>query len=318
MITNPVPWPNGARCAVAITFDMDADSLVHIAHPARAPDLVAVTSMLRYGPQVAVPRILETYRKMEVRQTFFVPAWCAETHPRAVEAMVASGHEVALHSYIHEQSNDFPRGEEHYWLRRAKEVLTRVTGTQPRGWRAPMYSFSRHSAELLVEEGFTYDASLMGDDVPYLLETPRGRLVELPTHWGADDYPQYAHTPELDYSVPVKAPSEAIRNYREEFEAHYAHGGLWIAVWHPFLTGRLSRWHQIEKFLLEIRERGDVWLAPLAEIADHVLTLEREGRYAPRVDNLPFYAEQVALLRSQETRPAGAAQIEPPAEGGQT
>ena len=23
MIKNPLPWPNGARCAVALTFDLD-------------------------------------------------------------------------------------------------------------------------------------------------------------------------------------------------------------------------------------------------------------------------------------------------------
>lgn len=297
MIRNPIPWPDGKRCAVSITFDMDADSLVHVAHPARAPDLVSATSMLRYGPQIGVPRILETWRRMEVTQTFFVPGWCAETHPGAVEAMVAAGHEVALHSYIHEQSFDFSRTEEHYWLRRAKECLQRVTGAAPRGWRAPMYSFSRHSAELLVEEAFDYDASLMGDDIPYLLEAANGRLVELPTHWGVDDYPQYAHTPEVGYSVPVKAPSDAVRNYRDEFEAHHAHGGLMIGVWHPFLTGRLTRWHHIERFLLEIRERDDVWFAPLSAIADHVLTLEREGRWTPRVDRLPFYTEPVPLQR---------------------
>lgn len=295
MILNPIPWPNGARCAVAITFDMDADSLVHIAHGRRAPDLVSATSMLRYGPEIGVPRILETWRRMEITQTFFVPAWCAETYPRAVEAMVAAGHEVALHSYIHEQSFDFSREEEWYWLQRAKAALHRVSGVVPRGWRAPMYSFSRHSAELLVEEGFAYDSSLMGDDIPYLLETPRGRLVELPGHWGSDDYPQYAHTPEVGYSVPVKAPSDAIRNYRDEFEAHYEHGGLWIGVWHPFLTGRLTRWHHIERFLLEIRERNDVWFAPLARIADHVLALERSGAWQPRRHELPFYAEPVSL-----------------------
>ena len=33
MIANPIPWPNGAKCAVAITFDMDADSLIHVARP---------------------------------------------------------------------------------------------------------------------------------------------------------------------------------------------------------------------------------------------------------------------------------------------
>ncbi|HUT74480.1 MAG TPA: polysaccharide deacetylase [Armatimonadota bacterium] len=295
MIRNPVPWPNGARCAAAITFDMDADSLVHIANPDRAPDMVATTSMLRYGPEVAVARILETYRRLEITQTFFVPAWCAENYPKAVEAMVNAGHEVALHSYIHELSFDFQRDEEHYWLSRSAESLTRIAGKRPRGWRAPMYSFSRHSAELLASEGFVYDSSLMGDDVPYMLESPAGRLVEMPAHWGMDDYPQYAHTPDIDYAVPVKAPSDAIRNYRDEFEAHYEHGGLWICIWHPFLTGRLARWHHIEKMLTEFRSRGDVWFASLEQIAEHVLKCEREGTYTPRVDKLPFYADRVPL-----------------------
>ena len=30
MIENPVPRPDGARCAVAFTFDMDAGSIFHL------------------------------------------------------------------------------------------------------------------------------------------------------------------------------------------------------------------------------------------------------------------------------------------------
>ena len=33
MIRNPIPWPNNAKCAVSISFDMDADSLIHISKP---------------------------------------------------------------------------------------------------------------------------------------------------------------------------------------------------------------------------------------------------------------------------------------------
>ncbi len=29
-----IEWPNGARCACAITFDVDADSLIRTARPA--------------------------------------------------------------------------------------------------------------------------------------------------------------------------------------------------------------------------------------------------------------------------------------------
>ncbi len=53
MIENPVPWPDGARCAAAITFDMDADSLLHLEHPEDSITRVSGLSMLRYGPEVA-------------------------------------------------------------------------------------------------------------------------------------------------------------------------------------------------------------------------------------------------------------------------
>ena len=44
--------------------------------------------------------------------------------------------------------------------------------------RAPSFAFSKHSLGYLVAEGFTYDASLMGDDMPYLLRHRTGSLIE--------------------------------------------------------------------------------------------------------------------------------------------
>src|SRR5258708_34329309 len=43
MIVNPVPWPDGARCAVAMTWDMDADSAFNLYNKAHAGNLVAAT-----------------------------------------------------------------------------------------------------------------------------------------------------------------------------------------------------------------------------------------------------------------------------------
>jgi hypothetical protein len=69
MIQRPVPWPNKAKVAVAITFDMDADSLVHVSHPRDSISRVSTLSMLKYGPEVAVPRILEGYRRFGLKQS---------------------------------------------------------------------------------------------------------------------------------------------------------------------------------------------------------------------------------------------------------
>lgn len=90
MIQNPIPWPNDAKVAVAITFDMDADSLIHIEKGRSGVNYLSSLSMLRYGPEVAIPRILDGYKRFGLTQTFFTPAWCIEQHPRAIEAVTKS------------------------------------------------------------------------------------------------------------------------------------------------------------------------------------------------------------------------------------
>ena len=295
MIANPVPWPDGARCAAAITFDMDADSILHLEHPQTSYRRVSALSMLRYGPEVAVPRILATYRRFGLRQTFFVPAWCIEQYPKAVEAMVADGHEVAHHGYLHENPNTLSREEEHHWLQRGIEIIEKHTGQRPRGWRAPLYNFSDHSADLLIEEGFAYDASLMGDDVPYLLRAGTGELVELPSHWGMDDWPPYVHSMDLDYTMPLRAPSQAIAAFRDEFDAAWQHGGLWVTVWHPFASGRLARWREVEALIDYMLAKGGVWFATMEQIAAHVRRCVDDGSYVPRVDRLPYHTGPLTL-----------------------
>lgn len=294
MILNPVPWPNGAKVACAITFDMDADSLVHIEHPQDSITRLSTISMLRYGPKVGVPRILETYRRYGLKQTFFIPAWCIEQYPDTVDAIVKDGHEVGFHGYIHEAQNQLSRVEEQYWMQRSIAVIETHTGQRPRGNRAPLYNYSQYTTDLLIEEGFVYDSSLMGDDVPYVLQTDKGELVELPVSWATDDWPPYVHSIDLNFQMQIMAPNRAMEVFLAEFEAmRTAGGGLWIGVWHPFVSGRLSRWQQVEKMLDYMIGTGDVWFATLEEIARHVSECRTKGLWEPRVDTLPYFAEPV-------------------------
>jgi len=290
MIRRPVPWPNGAKVAVAITFDMDADSLVHIEHPQDSITRISTISMLKYGPEVGVPRILEGYRRYGLKQTFFAPAWCIEQYPHAVEAMLKDGHEVGFHGYIHEAPNALSRSEEQYWMQRSIAVIEKHTGMRPRGNRSPLYNYSINTTDLLVEEGFLYDSSLMGDDVPYVLDNGKGEIVELPSSWALDDWPPYVHSIDLNYMFQIMSPDRAMETFMAEFEAlRSASGGLWIGVWHPFVSGRLSRWLRIEKMIENMLNTGDVWFARLEDIALHIQTLRKQGTYQARVDKLPYY-----------------------------
>ncbi|MGV6848068.1 MAG: polysaccharide deacetylase family protein [Marinibacterium sp.] len=290
MIQNPIPWPNGAKVAVAITFDMDADSLIHIEKGPQGTKYLSSISMLRYGPDVAIPRILDGYRRFGLKQTFFIPAWCIEQHPKAVEAIVNDGHEVGFHGYIHEAPNALPPEEEHYWMQRSIEVIERFTGQRPRGNRSPLYNMSAETPGFLAQEGFLYDSSLMGDDVPYILAAKEGEIIELPVSWATDDWPPYVHSMDLDYMFQILPPDRAMEIFMAEFNAmRRAGGGLWIAVWHPFVSGRLSRWQRIEQMIAEMQETGEVWFATLEEIATHCKTLDATTDFALRRQDLPHY-----------------------------
>ncbi|MEG6509195.1 polysaccharide deacetylase [Methyloligella sp. 2.7D] len=288
MIHNPPPWPNGARCAAAFTFDIDTDSLVHLFYRDRAPDMVATTSWCRYD-EVAVPRILELYRRLGLKQSFYYPAWCMENYPELVEAILKDGHEIGHHGYIHENYNVLPAEEEEKWFVRALEVHKSMTGQAPRGFRAPTYNFSRHTAALLVKYGFQYDASLMTDDFPHMVDAEGGSFVEIPTHWALDDWPQYVHAPDFGYQMTVRSPAEACAVYRAEFEATYRLGGLWVGIWHPWVSARPARLDAIAEMMEEMISRGDVWIASMEEIAAHLQQLEKDGIYEPRRIRLPYY-----------------------------
>jgi len=289
MIENPVPWPNNARCAVAVTWDLDADSGLNYYHPDRADTLIASQTQTRYGPNIAVPRLMELGRRFEIPQSFFVPGWVIENYRGAVDQIIDNNNEVALHGYLHERPNEQSRSDELYWLERAIEAYHRHLGRNPKGWRAPSFAFSKYSLRYLIDAGFQYDSSLMGDDVPHLLQSGKDTLIELPTQWQLDDWPHYMHNRDFDMAMPISAPHRALEVYRSEFDAAWDFGGVWISVWHPFVSGRTSRVKAIVELIEYMREKGDVWFATTQQIHDHIQGLIARDEWQPRIESLPAY-----------------------------
>src|SRR4029077_2919913 len=118
-------------------------------------------------------------------------------------------------------------------------------GVRPVGYRAPMWETSYWTPRLLAKHGFRYDSSLMDADRPYLLAPGLGAgvppLVEIPIHWGLDDWEQYGYLPGLTGSGLIESPSKVAEMWRLEAEASFAEGGCLVLTMHPFLSGRPSR-----------------------------------------------------------------------------
>jgi polysaccharide deacetylase family protein (PEP-CTERM system associated) len=139
-------------------------------------------------------RLLAIFADADVRATFFVLGWVAERFPALVARIAAAGHEVACHSHAHRLVYDLTKAAFRDDLRRAKDAIESASGAPVYGYRAPSYSITPRSLwalDILIEEGFRYDASIfpihhdrygipLSPRHPYVLEREGGRLTEVP------------------------------------------------------------------------------------------------------------------------------------------
>ncbi|WP_237570277.1 polysaccharide deacetylase family protein [Mycolicibacterium lacusdiani] len=266
----PVSWPDGKTCAVAFTFDVDAESPLLTTDPAFA-DRMGAMSHQAYGPLVGIPRLLRILGEYDVPATFFVPGYTAHRHPEPIRSIVAAGHEIAHHGYLHESLVGVDEDTERAILERGLQALEEVAGVRPVGYRAPMWEMNWHTPKLLAEYGFVYDSTLMDSDHPYELAVGEGAsLVELPVSWALDDWQQYCFVPDFSGTGLIETPAKAIELYRSELDAMRDVGGAWILTNHPFLSGRPGRAAALRKFIADVRAMDDVWIASMAQIAAHV------------------------------------------------
>lgn len=255
-------WPDGQRCAAMLCFDVDGETTALSEDPALAKRRTLM-SQCEYGPRVGVPRLLGLLAHLQMPATFFVPGYIAEQHPRMIEAIVAGGHEIGLHGYLHEKLAYLNEAEEEEILVRSIEILTRMTGTRPVGFRAPWFEINPWTTDLLLKHGLSYCASEMGDDVPYFHENG---IVEIPGQWLLEDWEQFAFNADPAWGSIPENCAKVFDLWWREFAAMYEYGCCFVLTLHPWLSGRPSRVQLLESLMNSMREKGGVWFARGREI----------------------------------------------------
>jgi peptidoglycan/xylan/chitin deacetylase (PgdA/CDA1 family) len=258
-------WPGGHRCAAMLCFDVDGETTVLSEDPSLSRRRTLM-SQCEYGPRIGVPRLLGLLAHLEVPATFFVPAYIAEKHPRMLEAIAAAGHEIGLHGYLHEKLAHLKEAEEEAILVRSIEILTRLGGRRPTGYRAPWFEINPWTPALLARHGIAYGASEMGDDVPYL---HANGLVEIPGQWMLEDWEQFAFNAEPAWGFVPENCAKVYDLWWREFEAMHDFGCCFVLTLHPWLSGRPSRARLLEDLVVAMREKDGVWFARGHEIAGH-------------------------------------------------
>ncbi len=262
-------WPDERICAVSLTFDLDGETIPYMLDPPQATKRLALMSEFSYGPNVGMPHILDLLDLYEIKASFFSPARTLELHPDIAREIVARGHDLGHHGFMHERPDGLSDEKEERVLKAGIDVIESITGGRPIGYRSPAWELKPSSPALLKRYGFQFDSSLMGYDIPYWVETAEGDLLELPVSWRNDDWPQFGFVSVPPVGNGINPPSIGLEVFTAEFEGLFARGGLFNMTMHPFLAGRPSGIIVLERLIRHIRGFPRVWWAKLSEVAEY-------------------------------------------------
>lgn len=273
-----VVWPGGARVAVSVVVNVEEGTEMAVSRgDARnepiydmvadikgTPDLAA-ESHFDYGSRVGYWRIMEILQRHGVVSTVNTCGEIAKLSPWLLEDAVKRGHEVALHGYRWRHHADMSEAEERQTIADAVQAVTAVTGAAPIGWHTKTPA-SPNTRRLLVEHGgFQYDSDAYDDDLPRTMIKPDG---------GAHVIVPYAlDTNDMRFQLPngFRRAHEFSDYVFDAFDWLWHEGAdrprMMSIGLHTRIIGRPARIAGLDTVLARMHERGEVWFATRAQIA---------------------------------------------------
>ena len=255
-------WPDGAEVAVSLTFDVDAESGwlgegEAYAEPAQHAERGRATAS-----SAACRGSSRSCGRADVRGTFYVPGDTAERHTAACREIVAAGHEIGHHGYLHLRSDAISPAAQREEIERGLEALERL-GVTPRGYRSPSWELTPETFALLLAARLRVG------------QQPDGRRPPVPAR-------RAARAAGALEPRRLAAPALAARPRRR---VHRAGGCSWPRGWpsssrrvrerrhvtytmHPEVIGRGHRAALLERLIDAMRSNGPkVWFATHGDVA---------------------------------------------------
>lgn len=265
----PPSWPNGARVAVSLSFDIDTEPVWIGFQEQSSPSYM---SRGEYGARRGMPRVLKLLEKHDIPATFFMPAMSMELHPEVVQELKKHPrYEIGFHSYVHENPLKLNEADERRIYAQAMDIFLKHVGKRPVGFRSAAWDLTESTIKIVKEMGFLYESSMMADNSPYVLMS-EGRdtgLVELPVEWILDDWPLFQISWPSKH-VAIRNAEDVLSIWRDEFDVAWEEGTMYILTMHPQVIGHRYRMKMLDKLVTHMKSKSGVWFATHEEIARYV------------------------------------------------
>ena len=273
----PLQLPDGKTLAVSLAADFDAHCVWMGTFGLSSPGYL---SRGEFGAEVGVPRLLDLFRRHDIRTTWCTPTHTMRTFPEQFRRIVDAGHEIAAHGCYHERVPSLDAPEERRLLELQLAEHEQLVGRRPEGYRSPAWDFSDATLGLLEEHGFIWDSSLMGRDFeayrprPVVVVDqeagnqfgPPSTIIEIPVSWYLDDFPALELLPRTG---GMGSADELFTRWKAQFDFAYERvpNGVFALTVHPQTIGRAHAFLMFERFVEYIEGHHGAWITTLGEIA---------------------------------------------------
>jgi allantoinase len=277
---NPA-WPGGALIAVNFNLNIEGGGEASLANgddvsegmlndigvPTQVRRRVPlVESIFEYGSRRGAWRVLDIFRDVSVGVSVLGVARALEQNPKLARACVERGHEIVSHGYRWIDYGDVPEDVERDHIRRAMDILEKLTGARPVGWMTGRPG--PNTRRLIVEAGgFLYDRDSLADELPYWLQIDNKPHLVIPYSYEANDN-------RFNENSGFSTGDDFFNYMRDAFDVLYREGQkgspklLSIGL-HDRLIGRPGRSVGLIKLLGYLRGFDGVWFCRGIDVAQH-------------------------------------------------
>lgn len=201
-------WQNGAQLVISVSMQFETGGQPEGAEspfsgsplPKGQPDLPA-DSWFRYGANEGVYRMLDLWKKYNIKVTSHVVGEAAVKYPEIAKAIADGGHEIAAHGMSWSNQWNMNYADELAFVKKGIDTVEAITGKRGIGYNANWLRRSPNTLKVLQELGFLYHIDDLSRDEPFITKVNGKNFVVMPytlrnndivnvegKHWSPDQF----------------------------------------------------------------------------------------------------------------------------------
>ncbi len=267
-------WPNGAQLVISVSMQFETGGQPEGAEspfsgsplPKGQLDLPA-ESWYRYGANEGMGRMMDLWKKHNIKVTSHVVGDAAIKYPAITKRMANEGHEIAAHGISWSNQWDKTYEEELKFVKDGVDAVEKITGQKAVGYNCNWLRRSPNTLKVLQDLDFLYHIDDVSHDEPFITSVRGKDFVVIPYTLRNNDI--------VNISGNQWSPDQFLAQLKMEFDQLYAEGAskrrMMSISFHDRIGGQPAMMNAMEQFINYANQKQGVVFMRKDDIAKMVL-----------------------------------------------